>query len=402
MKILLVHNFYQQPGGEDEVFRAEGELLESFGQQVLRYTVHNDRIKSMGRFETMRKTFSNREICGEIKSLVERGDVEVVHFHNIFPLISPAAYAAARAGGAAIVQTLHNARLLCPGGILFRDGKPCLDCVTKKFAWPGVVHGCYRGSRSASAVLAGMTAAHRLTGTYHKQVDAYIVMTDFARQLFTRTCLPVEKLFIKPHFVSPDPGIGPGDGGYALFVSRLSKGKGVETMLRTWKNLRATIPLKIVGDGDLADLVCEAAQNDSRIEWLGRRPCEEVYDLMGRAAAVLFPSECIESFGRVMIEAYAKGTPVIASDNGAMKELISRGKTGELFTTGDSAALADVVSQLFAHPTKLTQMRPHARAAYEARYSDGNNYQQLMQIYDAAIEQRRIDAPHSVRSCEAS
>src|SRR5205814_1104988 len=161
----------------------------------------------------------------------------VAHFHNTFPLISPAAYYAARAEGVGVVQTLHNFRLLCPNALFFRDGKVCEDCLGRPVAWPGVVHGCYRGSRAASAATAVMTAAHRALGTWRTAVDVYVALTEFSRQKFIAGGLPAEKIAVKANFVYPDPGPGAGAGGYAVFVGRLSAEKGVETLLAAWRPL---------------------------------------------------------------------------------------------------------------------------------------------------------------------
>ena len=240
-------------------------------------------------------------------------------------MISPAAYYAARAENVRVVQTLHNFRILCPNAIFFREGRPCEDCLGRSIPWPGVVHKCYRGSRTASAASAAMLIAHRTLGTWQKAVDVFIALTQFSRKKFIQGRLPAEKIAVKANFVYPDPGIGAGTGEYAVFVGRLSAEKGLDTLLDAWKVLRENVALKIVGDGPLAAIVEEAAANDSRIEWLGRKSAEEVYALIGQAKFLLCPSNCYENFGRVIVEAFVKGTPVVASDLGAMAELVDHG-----------------------------------------------------------------------------
>jgi glycosyltransferase involved in cell wall biosynthesis len=385
MVILLAHNYYQQPGGEDQVFASEACLLESFGHRVVRFTRSNDEIEQMGRPALLAATIWNRRTYSDLRTLIRAERPEVVHFHNTLPLISPAAYAAARAEGCAVVQTLHNYRLMCPNALFLRAGRVCELCLDRRVAWPGVVHGCYRGSRGASAVVATMLAVHRTLGTYSHGVDRYIAPSEFARKKFIRGGLPAEKIVVKPNFVAPDPGAGDGHGGYALFVGRFSRGKGLETLLEAWSRLSRQVPLKIIGDGDLADLAREAVERWPHVQWLGHRPMSDVYQIMGEAALLVLPSECFETFGRVAIEAFAKATPVVASDHGAVAELVARERTGVLFKAGDPDDLARKVEGLLSDPSTLGGMRRQARREFEAKYTGTRNYEQLMAIYRQAM-----------------
>ncbi len=246
--MLLLHNRYQQPGGEDQVFAAEGNLLEAHGHQVLRYTRHNDQVTDQNPLALAGATVWNQAVYRELRTLIRRERPQVAHFHNTLPMISPAAYYAARAEGVPVVQTLHNYRLLCPNALFYRDGQVCEDCLGKAVPWPGVVHACYRESRASSGAVATMLTAHRAIGTWKKAVDMYVALTEFARQKFVQGGLPAEKIVVKPNFIEPDPGSGEGRGHYALFVGRLSQEKGVDTLLAAWEQLGEKVPLKIVGD----------------------------------------------------------------------------------------------------------------------------------------------------------
>jgi glycosyltransferase involved in cell wall biosynthesis len=388
MKILLAHNFYQQPGGEDQVFADYCWLLESNGHEVVRFTIHNDSLKQTGALKLAAQTVWNSAMHGQIRDIVRREKPAIVHFQNTFPLISPAAYYAARAEGAAVVQELPNYRLLCPNAQLLRDGKVCEECLGKTIPWPGALHGCYRDSRSTTAVVVTMLGVHRLMGTWTAAVDAYIALTEFSRNKMIEGGLPAAKLHVKGNFINPDPGIGPGGGGYALFVGRLSPEKGVETLLSAWEALEqqgAAIPLKILGDGPLAPAVKAAADKIPSIQWLGRRPLPEVLDTMGAASLLIFPSQWYEGQPKTILESLAKGTPVLASRLGSMQEMLDPGKTGVLFNPGDPADLAGNVRSLMAAPQKLAEMRPLARAQYERLYTPQRNYGQLVEIYERAI-----------------
>ncbi len=384
MRVLVAHNFYQQPGGEDQVFASEVQLLRRFGHEVTTFEADNDAIGSMGRLELLRNTLWNRKMGAAIGKAAAAHRAEVVHFHNTFPLISPAAYAAAHEAGAAVVQTLHNFRLLCPNALFFRDGKACELCLGKTFALSGIRLKCYRGSRSASAAVAALAGAHRLLGTWRNSVDAYIALAEFARQKFIAGALPADRIFIKSNFLDPDPGPGSGDGGYALFVGRLSEEKGISTLLSAWRDL-PDIPLKIIGDGPMADEVKGAAKENPQIEWLGRLPLEQVVEAIGRATVLVFPSNCYENFARVIVEAYAKGTPVIASRHGPMPDIVPDGKTGRLFMPGDAQDLARTVREIMADAGALATLRTNAREAYTSQYTGEANHEALMKIYRQAI-----------------
>ncbi|MDX2230101.1 MAG: glycosyltransferase [Leptolyngbyaceae cyanobacterium bins.349] len=381
MKVLAVHNYYQQPGGEEQIFNTEATLLQSYGHEVLRYTLTNDEITGMNPLVLAKNTLWNNQVYQELRSLARQEKPDVAHFHNTFPLISPAAYHALKAEGVPIVQTLHNYRLLCPNALFFRDGKVCEDCLGKPIPVPGVVHGCYRGSRSASAMVAATVSFHSLLGTWSQVVDVFIAYSHFARQKFIQGGLPAEKLAFKTNFLHPAPAPGDGKGGYGLFVGRLSVEKGLGVMLDAWRQLGGKIPLKILGDGPMAGLVKDAMQEMPEIEWLGRRPLEEVYEVVGNAAFLVFPSEWYETFGRVAIEAFARGTPVVASNIGAITELVEHQRTGMHFRPSDATDLATQIEWLLAHPEKLSQMRLEARAEFEAKYTAADNYKRLMEIY---------------------
>jgi glycosyltransferase involved in cell wall biosynthesis len=384
MRILVAHNFYQQSGGEDQCVAAEVAMLEANGHEVIQYCLHNNSIDAMSRLDVASRTIWSRSAYHEVRALIRAHRPRIAHFNNTFPLISPGAYYAARAENVGVVQTLHNFRLLCANALFFRNGRVCEDCVGRSIPWPSIVHKCYRGSRAASATVASMLAAHRALGTWRRAVDVYIALTDFSRRKFHEGGLPAHKIVVKPNFVHPDPGQGRGAGGYGVFVGRLSEEKGLDTLLNAWKILGGSVPLKIVGDGPMAAMVEEAAKRDLCIQWLGRKPAQEVYALIGEAMFMLFPSNCYETFGRVLIESFAKGTPVIASNLGAMAELVDHGRTGLHFSAGDVDDLASKVRHLMADPAELQRMRRAARLEYEQKFSARSNYHTLMAIYERA------------------
>jgi glycosyltransferase involved in cell wall biosynthesis len=385
MKVLMIHNYYQQAGGEDRVFQEEAALLESHGHEVMRYSLHNDQVATMDRATLAKNTVWNTSVHRELESLIRRDRPHVAHFHNTFPLVSPASYYAARAAGVPVVQTLHNYRLLCPNALFYRDGRPCEDCMGKAITWPGVVHKCYRGSRAASALVTTMLTAHRVLRTWVGMVDSYVALTEFAKRKFIDGGLPAENIVVKPNFVHPDPGPGQGSSGHALFIGRLSPEKGVGTLLEAWEHLGRRTPLNIVGDGPLAERVISAANRYSNIEYLGYKPPSEVHSLMQEASMLVLPSEWYETFGRVAVEAFAAATPVIASDIGAIAELVEHGRTGLRFRAGDPKHLAAQVEWLLSRPDEHHRMRREARREFEAKYTADRNYRMLMGIYESVL-----------------
>jgi glycosyltransferase involved in cell wall biosynthesis len=384
MRVLVCHNYYQQPGGEDGVFASEVALLRSKGHDVSTFSVHNDDVVHVGRARLAWQTFWNNEISNQLASKVRRDRIDLVHFHNTFPRISPASYPAVRNAGAAVVQTLHNYRLSCPSATFFRDGRVCEDCLGRRFPWPAIKYKCYRSDRAASAVTSGMLLAHRALRTWHRHVDRFVALTTFSASKMVEAGLPRQKVVVKPNFLDIDPGFGAGDGRFALFIGRLSAEKGISALLEAWK--QPGLPeLRIVGDGPLRDHVASAPQ----VKWLGRQPAGEVMNLLKSASLLVFPSVWYEGMPRTIVESLACGTPVLASDLGSMREMIMDGVNGWLVPPGHPVRLGARVKEIFADPATLAGLRHSARADYLAKYTSEVGYDRLMTTYEAAISTRR-------------
>ena len=380
----MAHNFYQQPGGEDKCFASEAELLRSHGHDVLTYTLHNDANGQMGGLEAASAAVWNRKAHKELSGLIRSRSPDVVHFHNTFPLMSPAAFWAAKGQGCAVVATLHNYRFLCPAATFTRDGRVCEDCLGRPSAWPAVAHGCYRGSRAASAVVASSALAHRVLRTWDRKVDAFIALTEFARRKFVEGGLPAGKVVLKPNFLHPDPGPSEASHDYALFIGRLSPEKGIDTLLAAWRKLAGTATLRIAGTGPLSPRLEAVSSNSEHVEYLGQRSAPEVMQLIAGAQFLVVPSIWYETFGLVIIEAFAKAKPVIASRLGAMTELVRDGHTGLLFEPGDADDLAGKVTWASEHPAEMQVMGQNARRVYLQNFTAQENYDKIVEIYEFA------------------
>lgn len=390
MRIAFCHNFYQQPGGEDQVFRDECAMMEDHGHSILRVTKHNDEIKQMSKLSLVKKTFWNKQTYNELSQSFDEFRPDIVHFTNTFPLISPAAYKAARDAGAAVVQSLHNFRMICPGSVLYRKGSVCETCIKKTFAIPAIYRKCYRDSLFASAVTAGMNAWHKVFGTWRKYVNRFIALTHFTKQKFVDGGFCADRISVKQNFVSEIPNIRVEQkNNRALFVGRLSKEKGVDVVLQSWKQIDAEIPLDIVGDGPLEDEVKRATVELPHITFHGRVPHDRVKEMMARAAVQIVPSTSYETFGLVVIEAFAVGTPAIVSDHGSLAELVESGQTGLKFAPGNPEDLAQQVKRIFDAPDLRAQMGQKAQDEFAAKYTRAKNYEILEEIYLQALEEAK-------------
>jgi glycosyltransferase involved in cell wall biosynthesis len=393
MKVLIIHNSYQQLGGEDIVAGQEAVLLRQGGHEVIEYRRSNYELETLRLWDKL--TLPKRVIWAgdtvqDLSALISHERPHIAHFHNTFILISPAAYRVCQEMSIPVVQTLHNYRLLCPRADFFRNGHICEECLGKTPPWPGVVYGCYRGSRAQTAIVATMLTVHRWLKTWNEQVDAYIALTEFARQKYIQGGLPAGKIVLKPNFVDPDPGMREGLGDYALFVGRLSPREKLLTLLKAWEKLRG-IPLKLIGDrpqeGEIRQFTRGAGLEN--IEFLGWRPHDQVFGLMKKARFLVFPSEWYETFGLVLVEAFACGVPVVVARLGAMAEIVEDGRTGLFFTSGDADDLATKVEWAFTHPQEMAQMGRWARQEFEANYTAERNCERLLNVYRLAIERAR-------------
>ncbi len=363
-------------------------MLESAGHQVVAYqrsnwdaeAYHWVRLLGLAK-RTVWASDSRRDFA----DLLRREKPDLVHVHNTFVMISPSIYSACYQAEVPVVQTLHNYRLLCLAANFFRDGKICEQCLGGSLR-PGITHACYRQSYSASAVVAAMLTSHRLRHTWEREVACFIALSEFARNKFVEGGLPREKIFVKPNFVSPDPGARTTPGDYALFVGRLSPRKRVETVLAAWKRLPRSIPLHIVGDSPAREqLQAEALREGlTNVEFKGQLPREQTLAAINRARFLVFASEWYENFPVTIAEAFACSTPVICSRLGAMQEIVSDGRTGLHFIPADSEDLAAKAEWAWTHPEPMLAMGAQARSEYESKYTAEKNYPLLMEIYNRA------------------
>lgn len=388
MTVLLAHNFYRSsaPSGEDLVYRSERALLEENGIKVIPYEKFNDAIDEstlLKRLAIGYKTAWSEKTYAEVSDIVQRNRPDIAHFHNTLPQISPSAYTACKDHGVPVVQTLHNYRLICPGALLLRDGRPCEDCVGASLV-PALRYSCYRGSFAATAAVVWMLAWNRLKGTYNNLIDRYIALTHFQADRLIAGGLPAGKIRIKPNFIPGNvPFIAEKDH-YAVYVGHLSAYKGVRTLLQAWREI-PDLPLKVIGSGPLEEELRKyATQNALDVEFMGYLPTSEVMKLVGRALMLIVPSQWYEGFPLVILEAYACGTPVLASRIGSLVEIISDASTGFLFEPGNADDLASVIQKILASDT-LKSAPALVRSVFETHYGAQRNVQLLRDVYSEIL-----------------
>jgi glycosyltransferase involved in cell wall biosynthesis len=385
LRVLLVHNRYLIPGGEEAALHGEYALLRAEpGVTVDLLEVNNEEIAGAAR--KVKTALLAPYSPGGRRLVAERIRTfrpDVVHVHNFFPTLSPSVYDACRGAGVAVVQTLHNYRLVCANGLLFREGRVCTECLGRTWGLPAIRHGCYRGSRLGSAAVVAMIGVHRVRGTWAERVDRFIALTDFARKLFAeRAGIPSEKIVVKPN-AATDEGEGDGAGGYALYVGRLSEEKGIETLLAANGSGELGMPLVVAGNGPLQPRV-EAAHSEGKLQYAGLQAAEGVRRLMRGARLLIIPSSCYEGLPMVVPEAFSAGLPIAVSRLGALETLIEEDGNGLKFAPGDAAALREAVRRFAAGGDKERSMRRRARATYEALYRPDANLKRLLEIYDEA------------------
>ncbi len=388
MKILQLHNRYQIIGGEEGVVQAENTLLTQNGHTVQLLEVTNDRITGIrAKLGAAIGAIYSRKAKQQVQATIQTFRPDIVHVHNFFPLLSPSIYDACQRCDIPVVQTLHNYRLICPKAMLFRDNQLCEVCVGKPFALQGIRSGCYRGSRSQTAVVSAMLALHSARGTWRNQISAYIALTDFQKQKLIQGGLPAHKIHVKSNFIDmPTRSVILPRENFVLFVGRLAEEKGAGLLIDAYTQDLHLPSLKLVGDGPLKDQLIQqvaAAGMSDRIIFLGRQDRPQVLNLMQRAQVLVFPSIWYEGFPLTLAEAFACGLPAIVPNLGSMAEIVNPGITGFHFIPQSSSDLLKTLRSALS--SDLNSLSRNASQVYQSHYTGSLNYDRLMSIYQSLL-----------------
>jgi glycosyltransferase involved in cell wall biosynthesis len=384
---MRVHSRYQIRGGEDESVDMDCRLLEQQGEEVLRWIHHNSEYQSYSFARKLCSLFYNRTKVIEFRRAVRDFKPDVVHIHNTFPLLSPAIVQEAKRLGLPVVATLHNFRLICPGAYLNRGGKECRECVGR-IPWRSVMHGCYRDILSSIPV-AALTTYTSLQKVWLKNVDKFICISEASRQVFIEAGFPASQLCTKGQVIMHSLTPRESQGEYVIYVGRLSAEKGITTLIEAWKHEPNLPSIVLVGDGPLEAEVQQWASNDRRVKFLGRKSIEETLNLIRCSSMLVFPSIWQETFGRVALEAFSLGVPVVSSNLGAMKEMNQNRFSGLTFEPGNWVDLSEKILQLHRDVNFNEKCASNALSVYNERYSPYSNYTQTIAIYREAISSCR-------------
>lgn len=385
MKIIQAHNYYQNTGGEATVVSSERALLEENGHTVIPYERNNQEIENYSLFKKVgliKNTSWSKQSYAEVKSLLKKHKPDVCHVHNFLPLISPSIYKACKDQKVPVVQTLHNYRLICTNGLLLRENKVCERCLGKS-PYTSIKTKCYRDSYLQTYTVARMLQHNTQKGTWNKLVDAYLCLTQLAKDKFVEHGLPEQKLFLKPNFVEVPEVHTAEKEDYLIFVGRLEEAKGVKILKEI--SDKVTLPIFVVGDGELK----EQLKGTPNLKLLGKKTHMETLSLIKAAKALIFPSIWYEGMPMTILESFASRTAVFASNMGAMQSMIEDRKNGFLFEPNSAKDLAEKLNTYIDNKAVIQDIEENAFQQFQQRYSRKANYNLLTDIYKSVIQNYR-------------
>lgn len=390
-KVLIVHNYYQIPGGEDTVAANEKALLEQNGHKVILYSRNNSELKNMNIFQKLMlpvNTIFNLKAYKDIKKIIKNKHIDIVHVHNTLNLISPSVYYAAIGCKVPVVQTVHNFRFLCPGATFYRDGHICEDCV-KNGLMCSIKHSCYRNSKIQTLACVLNMKFHRMTGIYSK--INYICLTEFnKKKLLQLHDIRKKNIFVKSNFINNSHKIIPSDKrkNRIIFAGRLDKLKGVDILFEAWKQIGNNgIELVICGTGPLETWCKKFIRNNKikNIKIQGFVPNTEILGLIADSKALVLPTQWYEGFPISIVEAFSVGTPVICSSLGNAGNIVKEGINGCKFKCNSIYGLIEAVSRL----SEYKNIYESTVEEYRNKYTMKKNYQKLIRIYNTIQEKSR-------------
>lgn len=381
MRILVAHNFYRSAlvGGEDRVVVDEVAALKARlgDQNVLTYYTYNDQIQLLS---LCKNIWGNRFHAQNIKALIEQHQVDILHVHNDFPLLTPLIFKVASQAGCIVLQSLHNFRPHCLSGVLFRQNKVCERCISKTIKWPGVLSRCYRGKTSQSLLNAMAQAWYRLR-KYQSYVNYFFALSPFQKNKLISFGVQEDKIFLKPNFIKHqvEPKQASTRHGY-IYIGRIEPGKGIEYLLKMWQDMPSQFVLKVVSAGESLEML-KAKYTKENIKFLGKLDHEQAMQELSQSKYLVHPSRYYETFGLTILEAMSLGVPVIGLNVGTRKDFIKHEENG-LSTELDQ--LEGTILNSMAHP-KYAQMCDGALAFSQA-FSQEAIIDKQIELYEKILQ----------------
>ena len=397
--LLSINNYFYLRGGAESVFFEEMDLFSHEGWEVVPFSMQDEKnqespwsrffidslefenIQSIfGKAKAVPKIIYSREAQKRLRSLLAEFKPDIVHAHNIYHHLSPSILPVLKEAGLPVVVTLHDLKIACPAYRMLNDAGICEQCKGGK-NYHVLSNRCIKGSALGSAVIMVESYLHQWLGSYRKHVDRFIVPSRFYKEKFVEWGWPESQFAYVPNFVDVDqfqPYSEAGD--YFFYFGRLSFEKGVGTLVRAAKE--SGVKLKIAGTGPDGDALRELAGDSTNIEFLGFLRGEPLHEAIGRARAVVLPSEWYENAPISVMESCAMARPVIGANIGGIPELIREGQTGFVFPSGDVNALSQVLQDVAAmSDDKLVEMGAAGRAWMESDFSRAAHLAMLKEVY---------------------
>jgi len=383
MRVMQVHNRYRLRGGEDAMLESTLAALERRGIEASLFEKSSQAVgpSLVGKMHAFASGVYSRSAAREMSERLADARPDVVHVHNLYPLLSPSVLGACRRAGVPVVMTCHNYRLICPIGVLYRRGAACERCAGGREYWC-VLRNC-RDRLDESVAYALRNAVARVAGLYKRNVTCYVAVSEFLKRRLVEAGFPADRIDVVPNIVSvPEGSADPPRGEYVAYVGRLTAGKGVTKLLEAVRML-PDVPFRLAGEGELARRVREEAPPN--LSATGLLSNTELADFYAGARFLVVPSDWYETFGLVAAEAMVRGVPVIASRSGGLPEVVEDNVTGVLFERGDAADLAAKIARLWNDPALCRRMGQAGRARVVREYNEEAYYDRLMAVYRKAI-----------------
>lgn len=402
MKIVFMNNYYYLRGGSERVFFDEMEILKLHGHEIVSFSRHYEKnfnsnfvsffpsfieyenVSILRKITTGLKLIYSLEAKDKITKMINHFMPDIIHAHNIYGRLTSSVLDAAKDRDIPVVMTLHDYKLICPSYSMLLNGRSCERCKGGRF-YNCLLTRCHKGSLSASAVYTIESYFNRLFKKYD-HIKYFICPSRFLLIKHLESGLPEEKLIHISNFIRVekyDPNYK--HENYILYAGRLSKEKGIMTLLKAVNGLE--VSLKIAGDGPMREEYETYAKGNQLLNVLfeGYKTGDELRELFRNAAFIVFPSECYENAPMTILEAFAYGKPVIGSNIGGIPEMVVEGETGLLFGPGNPDELREKILYLLSNPSLIEAMSRKAREKTETEFNAEIHYKRLMEIYKAAI-----------------
>ncbi|KKU14154.1 MAG: group 1 glycosyl transferase [Candidatus Magasanikbacteria bacterium GW2011_GWC2_45_8] len=410
MRILQVNKFFYSRGGAETHFFDVIDLLTAHGHEVVPWSMKDpanaasdyekyfidpidfQKRESWAReFKKVGHLLYSTEAAQKLDRFLTDVKIDIAHLHNVYHHFSPSIFAVFKKHRVPVVMTLHDYKLVSPNYRLFNRHGVCL-CSRHHRYYEAVFKRCVDDSLPKSMVAALELSFHKLFQFYEKGVARFIAPSEFMRTLMIEWGEPAEKFVTLNNFLNPAwyasaslPAPLPRTGGYLLYMGRLSHEKGILSLISAVRPL-TQVSLKIIGAGPLEDSIRTQIKNTPHIELMGHKEGAELARIVEGTRAVVIPSEWFENYPMSLIEAFAKGKPVIASAIGGIPEIVQEGVNGWMFPPGNARALRAIIERVWGYEDRVLQTAGRAAQAYVRGHNNPEvYYEKLMKVYDTAL-----------------